>query len=48
VITTPTPTAVAAQPTPEVLPETGIFDTPGLAAFGGGMLLVIIGLLLAF
>jgi len=43
---TPTPTAVA-QVTPEALPETGIFDTPGIAAFGGGLLLAIIGILLA-
>ena len=39
------PTAVAAEPT--VLPETGILDFPGVAAFGGGLLLAIIGILLA-
>lgn len=35
----------AAQPT--VLPETGILDFPGVAAFGGGLLLAIVGILLA-
>lgn len=34
-----------AQPT--VLPETGILDFPGVAAFGGGLLLAIVGILLA-
>lgn len=29
------------------LPETGILDIPGVAAFGGGLLLVIVGILLA-
>ena len=43
---TPAPTAVAVV-TPEILPETGILDTPGLAAFGGGLFLAIIGILLA-
>lgn len=38
--------AVTAEPT--VLPETGILDFPGVAAFGGGLLLAIIGILLAF
>jgi len=33
---------------PTVLPETGILDFPGVAAFGGGLLLAIIGILLAF
>jgi len=36
---------VTARPT--VLPETGILDMPGLAAFGGGLLLAIVGILLA-
>ena len=44
-VATAAPTAVAAQPT--VLPETGILDFPGVAAFGGGLLLAIIGILLA-
>ena len=39
------PTAVAGQPT--VLPEAGILDFPGVAAFGGGLMLAIIGILLA-
>ncbi len=34
-----------AQPT--TLPETGILDFPGVAAFGGGLLLAIVGILLA-
>ena len=44
-VATAAPTAVVAQPT--VLPETGILDFPGVAAFGGGLLLAIIGILLA-
>lgn len=36
---------VITQPT--VLPETGILDFPGVAAFGGGLLLAIVGILLA-
>ncbi|EKD99862.1 MAG: hypothetical protein ACD_22C00155G0002 [uncultured bacterium] len=32
---------------PTVLPETGILDFPGVAAFGGGLLLAIVGILLA-
>lgn len=45
-LTTPTerPTVVV-QPT--ILPETGILDFPGVAAFGGGLLLAIVGILLA-
>lgn len=38
---------VTAAPTPTILPETGIFDLPGIAAFGGGLLLAVIGILLA-
>lgn len=36
-----------ARPQPTTLPETGILDFPGVAAFGGGLLLAIIGILLA-
>jgi hypothetical protein len=36
-----------ATPTPAALPEAGIFDIPGIAAFAGGLLLVILGILLA-
>lgn len=45
VVTTIAPTVAAATPT--ILPETGIFDLPGVAAFGGGLLLAVIGILLA-
>jgi len=38
---------VIAEATPTILPETGIFDLPGIAAFGGGLLLAVIGILLA-
>jgi len=43
------PTQVVAAPTAvaEVLPETGIFDLPGASIFGGGLLLAIVGILLA-
>lgn len=47
---TGTPTIVLPTTTeeePEILPETGILDFPGIAAFGGGLLLAIIGILLA-
>jgi len=44
IATVPTSTAAA---TPTILPETGIFDLPGIAAFGGGLLLAVIGILLA-
>ena len=48
---TPTQTVIAvvttATPTPTVLPEAGIFDLPGIAAFGGGLLLAVVGILLA-
>lgn len=39
------PVVVVAEPT--VLPETGILDFPGVAAFGGGLLLAVVGILLA-
>lgn len=32
---------------PTALPETGILDVPGVAAFGGGLLLAVVGILLA-
>jgi len=38
---------VIAEATPTILPETGIFDLPGIAAFGGGLFLAVIGILLA-
>ena len=41
----PTVYVAAAQPT--VLPDAGILDFPGVAAFGGGLLLAVIGILLA-
>ncbi len=40
-----TRTSQRTQPT--ALPEAGILDLPGVAAFGGGLLLAIIGILLA-
>lgn len=50
-VKTPTPTKVVAvktpTPAPEVLPETGILDIPGIAVFGGGLLLAVVGILLA-
>lgn len=36
-----------ARPEPTVLPETGILDFPGAAALGGGLLMAIVGILLA-
>lgn len=48
--TTVAPTRVVttiAKASPTILPETGIFDLPGIAAFGGGLFLAIIGILLA-
>lgn len=45
--------AATAEPTveptarPTTLPEAGILDYPGIAAFGGGLLLAIVGILLA-
>lgn len=48
VVTTVAPTAkVTAAVTPTILPETGIFDLPGVAAFGGGLILAVVGILLA-
>jgi len=38
---------VTAGPTAAALPETGIFNLPGAMAFGGGLLLVILGILFA-
>lgn len=43
---TPTVTATGT-PQPTILPEAGILDIPGVAAFGGGLLLAIIGIMLA-
>ena len=47
--TTPTKkiTMAATKPQPTELPETGILDFPGVATFGGGLLLAVIGILLA-
>ena len=47
--TEPTPTRRAAtqRPEPTELVEAGILDFPGVAAFGGGLLLAVIGILLA-
>lgn len=51
--TTISPTgSIASVPTvtegeADELPETGILDFPGIAAFGGGLLLAIVGILLA-
>ena len=42
----PTKIATAAA-TPSILPESGILDLPGVAAFGGGLLLAVVGILLA-
>jgi hypothetical protein len=38
---------VTATPTEEILYETGILNLPGAAAFGGGLLLVVLGILFA-
>lgn len=47
-VKTVTPTKVAtAAATPSTLPDAGILDVPGIFAFGGGLLLAIIGILLA-
>ena len=51
-VSEPTPTqtvvtVVTTTPTPTILPEAGIFVLPGIAAFGGGLLLAIVGILLA-
>lgn len=45
-IVTPTKIATTAA-TPTILPETGILDLPGVAAFGGGLILAVVGILLA-
>lgn len=45
VAATEAPTEVAQQP--EELLKTGIFDIPGVGIFGGGLILTIVGLLLA-
>lgn len=44
---TKTVTDVVAKITPETLTDAGILDLPGIAAFGGGLLLAVIGILLA-
>lgn len=49
---TPTEAGIAQLPgteeiTPTTLPETGILDFPGIAAFGGGLMLAVVGILLA-
>lgn len=46
VTVTPTKIATTAA-TPTTLPETGILDLPGVAAFGGGLVLAVVGILLA-
>ena len=47
-ITTIAPTKdVTVAATPTILPETGILDLPGVAAFGGGLILAVVGILLA-
>lgn len=47
-VKTATPTKIAtAAATPSILPESGILDIPGVFAFGGGLLLAIVGILLA-
>lgn len=43
---TPTPTR-EISPTAAKLPETGILNLPGAAAFGGGLLLTVLGILFA-
>ncbi|HEX9008040.1 MAG TPA: hypothetical protein VF837_02150 [Patescibacteria group bacterium] len=45
-VTTAAPVAQATQ-APQALPSTGILDIPGVAAFGGGLVMAIVGLLLA-
>jgi hypothetical protein len=48
VTATATPTKVATKSaTPTTLPETGVLDIPGVAAFGGGLFLAVVGILLA-
>ncbi len=40
-------TAAPTTVTPTVLPETGVLDIPGVAAFGGGLFMAVVGILLA-
>ena len=47
-VSTVTPTPLAAAPTiDQSLPETGIFDITGATVFGGGLVLAVLGILLA-
>lgn len=47
-IKTIAPTKIATvSATPSELPNSGILDLPGVAAFGGGLLLAVVGILLA-
>jgi hypothetical protein len=39
--------SASASAEPTILPEAGILDIPGVAAFGGGLLLAVVGILLA-
>ncbi len=43
----PTRVPATRAPRPTALPEAGIFDFAGVAAFGGGLILTIVGILLA-
>lgn len=43
----PTRRVATARPEPTELVEAGILDFPGVAAFGGGLLLAVVGILLA-
>ncbi len=45
--TTRTVTEAVVRVTPETLTDAGILDLPGIAAFGGGLLLAVVGILLA-
>lgn len=44
---TRTVTEAVVKVTPETLTDAGILDLPGIAAFGGGLLLAVVGILLA-
>jgi len=44
---TTTETGTGTTGTTQTLPQTGIFDLPGATIFGGGLLLAIVGILLA-
>jgi hypothetical protein len=44
---TAVPTTVVTVAAPTALPEAGIFDLPGIAAFAGGLILAVVGILLA-